>query len=119
MYSLQLLDNVSSTDTRGRVSSAFHEHLKRHRENLLSLQNEEQESNHQQAINANHNRLVSFQDVRNHFDQREMLDNEPSRPRANQLPPRRKNNEKDDGISPNNQSNLETDWEDVFHRARR
>ena len=123
-FLFQLLDNVSSsTDTRGRVSSAFHEHLKRHRENLLSLQNEaEQESSHQQqVINANHsNRLVSFQDVRNHFDQREMLDNEPRSPRTNQqLPPKRKNNEKDDCISPNNQSNLETDWEDVFHRARR
>lgn len=104
------------------MSSAFHEHLKRYRENLLSLQKEEQESNHLQSVgNANHDRLVSFQDVRNHFDQREMVDNEPNSPqnaaRMNQLPPRRKNNE-DDG-SCNNQSALETDWEDVFHRSRR
>ncbi|XP_046646967.1 F-box only protein 25-like [Daphnia pulicaria] len=119
----ELLDNASSADTRGRVSSAFHEHLKRHRENLLSLQSEDQDQSSHQVINANHNRLVSFQDVRNHFDQREMLDNEPRSPRTtNQLPPRRKNNEKDDDISQpagGNQSNLETDWEDVFHRARR
>lgn len=119
----ELLDNASSTDTRGRVSSAFHEHLKRYRENLLGLQKEKQESNHLQSVgNANHVRLVSFQDVRNHFDQRGMLDNEPnspqSTPRMNQLPPRRKNNEEDDGTS-SNQTPLETDWEDVFHRARR
>lgn len=101
-------------DTRGRVSNAFHEHLKRHRENLLSLQNETE--------NVNYNRLVSFQDVRNHFDQRDLVvDNEPSNnsSRRNQLPTptRRKKNDNDDITS--NQSPSETDWEDVFHRARR
>ncbi len=107
-----MLDNAS-TDTRGRVSNAFHEHLKRHRDNLLSLQND------QEHHNVNHNRLVSFQDVRNHFDQRGQLDNDPSSngSRRNQLPPRRKNNDNED--STNQNSALETDWEDVFHRARR
>ena len=95
------MDNEDDS-IRGRVSNAFAQHLGQLRDNLLSRQQSGQES-------SNHNRLLSFQDVRNHFDQLEPLDNQPNNQMASTLS-KRINDKKVDN---------ENDWEDIYHRARR
>ena len=94
-----------------RVSSAFHEHLNRHRESLMSLQN----SQNSGQCNINHARLVSFQDVRNHFDQQ-------STSSTSNISTTRQNlciSKKKDDNDNNKKAVSETDWEDIFHRCRR
>lgn len=115
----QLLDNgIVDTGSRAvRVSNAFHEHLNRHRENLLSRSQSVQEPSVQDTAavictNDNHARLISFQDVRNHFDQHPESN---SAPLSRQVVQQKKNKKGDD----NEANNRETDWEDIFHRCRR
>ena len=114
----QLLDNgIVDTGSRVRVSNAFHEHLNRHRENLLSRSQSVQEPSVQDTAavictNDNHARLISFQDVRNHFDQHPESN---SAPLSRQVVQQKKNKKGDD----NEANNRETDWEDLFHRCRR
>lgn len=107
-YNWQVLDNAQTAENSlgsARVSSAFHEHLNRHRESLMSQQSRQCDAN------ANHARLVSFQDVRNHFDQQPTKNSNSSR----QTPC--SNNKKNS--NDHKKTNVETDWEEIFHRCRR
>lgn len=116
---VELLDNgIVETGSRVRVSNAFHEHLNRHRENLLSRSQSVQEPSVQDAAvictnDDNHARLISFQDVRNHFDQHPENNSISSAPLSRQV--QQKKNKKDD----NELTSRGTDWEDIFHRCRR
>lgn len=104
------MDNDKTDSIRGRVSNAFAQHLGQLRDNLLSRQQSGQEPS------TNHNRLLSFQDVRNHFDQLEPLDNETNNQMVSNSSKRVNDNKKVDN---NQQQNFENDWEDIYHRARR
>ena len=106
------MDNEGVDSIRGRVSNAFHEHLNRHRDSLMSLQQNDQEPTGQ---NANHNRLLSFQDVRNHFDQLEPLDNQPDSRRVTS----KRINDNKTARTDSKEQVFENDWEEIYHRARR
>jgi len=117
-WTQQLLENSC-----GRVSSAFHDHLNRHRDNLMTQQQQQQHQQQQQqqqqenGDELGNSRFTSFQDVRNHFDQRpsdtETAEN--SFQQRNIFCSRNNNDDNDTVESKCNQ----TDWEDVYHRLRR
>jgi len=108
-------DSNESDDNKqwqsGRVSSAFHQHLNRHRDDAMTQQ--QPESCADELVS----RFTSFQDVRNHFDQRpsntDNVDNSFQQRGRNVFSSR--NNDNDTVESPCSQ----TDWEDVYHRLRR
>jgi len=127
-----LLENVGRDDlARGRVSNAFHEHLNRHRDNFKTHQQQEanraddmhingsQQQQQQQQQQQKKNQFTSFQDVRNHFDQRnqEEVMNDNSYPRSRNVSFSSRKNDND--VEESSKMSGQTDWEDVYHRLRR
>jgi hypothetical protein len=113
----QYLD--SSRQRVVRVSEAFHEHLNQTRENLQQQQQPQQQQQLDNAasdnqLNLDGNQRISFQDVRNHFDQRinRQNSNEATSQRIRK-PLRSERIVKNDNQEPSD------DWEDVYHRLRR
>ena len=120
LFCQQFLD--SSRQRVVRVSEAFHEHLNQTRESLQQQQQQPQQLQQQQLDNAasdnqlnlDGNQRISFQDVRNHFDQRinRQNSNEATSQRIRK-PLRSERIVKNDNQEPS------ADWEDVYHRLRR
>ena len=102
--------NDNCLRSTGRVSDAFRQHLNRQRETLQQVLDQEQP--------------ISFQDVRNHFDQRMTQENQPPGRSGNSASLKRqwKHSREDEDKSEFNGSSSasnQTDWEDVYHRLRR